>query len=78
MADAFKVLQLVEKVHDTANCFAAHRGTNESGSVYIARVKVLGDLAELSDMDESELVKFKVLKRPFQSGLERKYCFSQI
>ena len=70
MANAFKVLQLVEKVHDTANpifvnCsnfFAAHRGASEIGSVYIARVKVLGDLAKLSDMDEAELVKFKVLR----------------
>ena len=70
MADAFKVLQLVEKVHDTANplsvkrsnFFAAHRGANETCSAYIARVKVLGALAKLADMNEAELVKFKVLK----------------
>ena len=69
-ADAFEVLQLVELVHDIANplfvkrsnFFAAHRGAGETGSSYIARVKVLGDLAKLSSMDEPELVKFKVLR----------------
>ena len=70
MADAYEVLQLLEKVHDTANplfvkrsnFFAAYRGPNEAGSAYIARVKVLGDLAKLADMGEPELVEFKVLR----------------
>ena len=68
-SDAFEVLVLVERVHDTANpffvkrsnFFAAHRSSDEKGSAYIARIKVLGDLAKLSRMDEQELIKFKVL-----------------
>ena len=70
MAGAFEVLQLVEGVHNTANplvvkrsnFYAAHRDVGETGSSYIARVKVLGDLAKLSSMDENEHVKFKVLR----------------
>ena len=69
-SDVFEVLQLVEGVHDTANplfvkrsnFYAAHREVGETGSSYIARVKVLGDLAKLSSMDEHEHVKFKVLR----------------
>ena len=69
-ADAYEVLRLVEEVHNAANplfvkranFFAAYREASESSSAYIARVKVLGDLAKLSEMDQSELVKFKVLK----------------
>ena len=57
-------------VYDTANplfverykLYAAHRQVGETGSSYIARVKVLGDLAKLSSMDEHEHVKIKVLK----------------
>ena len=56
MADAFEVLSLVERVHDSANplfvkrsnFYAAHRGGGEAGSAYIARVKVLADLAKLA------------------------------
>ena len=55
-ANAFEVLQLVEQVHYKANplfvkrsnFFASHRGVVETGSSYIARVKVLGDLEKLS------------------------------
>ena len=68
-ADAYKVLKLVEKVHDTANplfvkrsnFFAAYRGPNEASSAYITRAKVLAGLAKLSEMGELELGKFKVL-----------------
>ena len=45
-----------------SNFYAAHREVGETGSSYIARVKVLGDLAKLSSMDENEHVKFKVLR----------------
>ena len=45
-----------------SNFYAAHIGNGETGSVYIARVKVLADLAKLSDMDQMEHVKFKVLR----------------
>ena len=59
----------MEKVHDTANplfvkrsnFYAAHRGSGETGSVYIG-VKVLADLAKLSNMDQMEHVKFKGLR----------------
>ena len=69
-ADAFEVIRLVERVHDAAsplfvkrsNFYVAHRGGGETGSVYIARVKVLADLAKLSEMDQLERVKFKVLR----------------
>ena len=68
-ADALEVIKLVEQVHDAANplfvkCsnfYAAHRASGEAGSVYIARVKVLADLAKLSDMDHMQHIKFKVL-----------------
>ena len=58
-SDVFEVLQLVEGVHDTANTlfvkrsniYAAHREVGETEASYIARVKVLGDLAKLSSMD---------------------------
>ena len=70
MANANEVLQLMDKVHDTAkllfvkrsNFFAAYRAPSEASSSYIARVKVLGGLTKLSDMGEPELVKFKVLR----------------
>ena len=68
-AYAYKVLKVVEKVHDTANplfvkrsnFFAAYRGPNEASSAYITRAKVLAGLAKLSEMGELELGKFKVL-----------------
>ena len=69
-ANSPEVIKLVEQVHNAANplfvkrsnFYAAHRGNGETGSVYIARVKVLADLAKLSDMDQMERVKFKVLR----------------
>ena len=68
-ADALEVLKLVERVHDAANplfvkrssFYAAHRGGGEAESTYIARVRVLADLAKIADMDHKEPVKFKVL-----------------
>ena len=70
VADALEVLKLVEKVHDSANplfvkrsnFYAAHRAAGEVGSAYIARVRVLADLAKIKDMDHNEHVKFRVLK----------------
>ena len=70
VADALEVLKLVEKVHDFANplfakrtnFYAAHRAGEEVGSAYIARVRVLADVAKLKDMDHNKHVKFKVLK----------------
>ena len=58
-ADALEVLKLVEKVHDAANplfvkrssFYAANSGGGESESAYIARVRVLADLAKIADMD---------------------------
>ena len=79
MANASEVLQLVERGHDTANplfvkrsnFFGAYRGPNKANYAYIARVKILGDLAKLSEMDEPELVKFKVL-RDLQARIREK------
>ena len=70
VADALEVLKLVEKVHNFANplfakrtnFYAAHRAGEEVGSAYIARVRVLADVAKLKDMDHNKHVKFKVLK----------------
>jgi hypothetical protein len=64
------VLNLVEKVHDSANPFfvkrskfyAAHTAGGEVSSAYIARVRVLADLVKITDMDHNEHVKFKVSK----------------
>ena len=69
-SDALDNLKLVETVHDAANpwfvkrsnFYAAHRAGGEAGSAYIARVRVLADLARIIDMDHKEHVKFKVLK----------------
>ena len=68
-ADSLEILQLVEKVHDAANplfvkrsnFYAAKRGGGEAESTYLARVRVLSDLAKIDDMDGAEHVKFKVL-----------------
>ena len=68
-ANSLDVIKLVEKVHTAANSlfvrrsnfYATYRGSGETGSVYIARVKVLADLAKHSDMDLMQHVKFKVL-----------------
>ena len=68
-ADSLVILQLVEKVHDAANplfvkrsnFYAAKRGGGESESAYLARVRVLSDLAKIDDMGGKEHVKFKVL-----------------
>ena len=68
-ADALEIIKLVEKVHNAANplfvkrssFYAAHRNGGETESTYIARVRVLADLAKIADMDHKEHVKFKVL-----------------
>ena len=69
-ANSFEIIKLVERVHNAANplfvkrsnFYATHRGSGETGSVYIVRVKVLADPANISDMDQMEHVKFKVLR----------------
>ena len=70
VADALEVLKLVEKVHNFANplfvkrtnFYAAYRAGGDVRMAYIARVRVLADLAKLKDMDHNKHVKFKVLK----------------
>ena len=55
----------MERIHDAAYPLFVKRSNlyvGETGSVYIAIVKVLADLAKLSEMDQLEPVKFKVLR----------------
>ena len=68
-ADSLEILKLVEKVHDAANSlfvkrsnfYAVKRGGGEVESTYLARVRVLSDLAKIGEMDGKEQVKFKVI-----------------
>ena len=68
-SDALQMLDLVERVHDAANplfvkrsnFYAAKRSGGEAESTYLARVRVLSDLAKIDDMNGAEHIKFKVL-----------------
>ena len=63
--DAFDFIRLVERIHDAAYPLFVKRSNlyvGETGSEYIAIVKVLADLAKLSEMDQLEPVKFKVFR----------------
>ena len=44
-----------------SNSHAAHIGSGESGSVFIARIKVLAYIAKLSNMDHMQHINFKLL-----------------
>ena len=73
------MLRQVENIYDKgnqlfvkcSNFFAAYSGTSKTSSAYIARAKILGDLSKLSDMDEPELVMFKVLRDSYVRIIEK-------